>query len=237
MALKFKCRQCGEYIITKFLKVGEVAKCQNCGAENMIPGNALEKDQKTKNIIPTGAKPEMTEKTMGKIRPFGSVLILSIITLSIYFWVYLFKTLQEMKNAFTFHTHETNPDRVRPILIASLIVFILYVIISEAIGYPFADFAHPSKTTGFYAVLVIINVIDTVVSIAFLLFFVKLIELCQKKRRVVPSNKSFFWIVYTTGIVISFASIGITSLIHLNLVVYVVFLYLLTKEVNRIWEE
>ena len=48
MALKFKCVECGEYIITRFLKVGEVAKCQNCGAETTVPEDAIETDEKPK---------------------------------------------------------------------------------------------------------------------------------------------------------------------------------------------
>ena len=50
LALKFKCRECDEYIITKFLKAGEVAKCRNCGAENAVPENTLETDEEP-NIV------------------------------------------------------------------------------------------------------------------------------------------------------------------------------------------
>ena len=39
MAVKFKCEHCNEIIITKFLKVGELAECKNCGEKNMVPKN------------------------------------------------------------------------------------------------------------------------------------------------------------------------------------------------------
>lgn len=237
MTLKFKCEKCGEYITTKFLKVGEVAKCRNCGAEVVVPENAPKADEEPKDIIPAGTKPKMVEKTNGKVRPFETVLGLSIITLSIYLWVYFFKTLREMKNAFTFHAQETNPDKVRPILIAYLTVTILVALIQEAIGWPFGTFAHPSKTTGFYAVLVITNLIDAALFVAFFSSFVKLIEVCQKKGGMVPLNKSIFWTLIAISIVISFASIGITPLIYLDLLVFVVFLYLIVMQVNRIWTE
>ncbi len=45
MALKFKCKNCDVDIITKFLKVGEAAKCKSCGAENVVPETAAETDQ------------------------------------------------------------------------------------------------------------------------------------------------------------------------------------------------
>ena len=40
MALKFNCQHCNELIISKFLKVGEIAKCKKCGEKNTIPENA-----------------------------------------------------------------------------------------------------------------------------------------------------------------------------------------------------
>ena len=45
MALKFQCHTCRNYIIVKYLKVGEIAKCKACGAENIVPNNALEQDE------------------------------------------------------------------------------------------------------------------------------------------------------------------------------------------------
>jgi DNA-directed RNA polymerase subunit RPC12/RpoP len=237
MALEFKCQECGEHIITKFLKAGEVAKCRNCGAENVVPENALETDQEPKDIIPTGIKLEMVKKTKGEVRPVESVIGLSIITLSIYFWVYLFKTLREMKNSFTFDAQEISPDRVKPILIVYLLVSLLVAIILEVIGWPFGTFAHPSKTTGFYAVLVITNLISAALFVAFFSSFAKLIEACQKKVGMLPFNKSIFWMLIAISIVLNFASIGITPLIYLDLLVFVVFLYLIVMQVNRIWTE
>ena len=40
MALQFNCQHCNELIISKFLKVGEIAKCKKCGGKNTIPENA-----------------------------------------------------------------------------------------------------------------------------------------------------------------------------------------------------
>ena len=40
MALKFKCNHCDTEIISKFLKVGEEAKCKPCGKVSTIPEDA-----------------------------------------------------------------------------------------------------------------------------------------------------------------------------------------------------
>jgi len=40
MALKFKCNHCNTEIISKFLKVGEEAKCNSCGNVTTIPEDA-----------------------------------------------------------------------------------------------------------------------------------------------------------------------------------------------------
>jgi len=42
MALKFKCANCGKEIVVKFLGKGEMAKCRSCGAETVVPEQAVE---------------------------------------------------------------------------------------------------------------------------------------------------------------------------------------------------
>ena len=40
MALKFNCQHCNELLISKFLKIGEMAECKKCGEKNTIPKSA-----------------------------------------------------------------------------------------------------------------------------------------------------------------------------------------------------
>jgi hypothetical protein len=40
MVLQFNCQHCNELIISKFLKVGEMAECKKCGEKNTIPKSA-----------------------------------------------------------------------------------------------------------------------------------------------------------------------------------------------------
>ena len=52
MALKFQCKSCGKDIAVKFLKIGETAKCKNCGASNSVPESAEEiSDEAAESII------------------------------------------------------------------------------------------------------------------------------------------------------------------------------------------
>lgn len=241
MALKFKCERCGEYIITKFFKVGEVAKCRICGAENRVPENATETGEEPKYTAPTDAEPEAVTGVKEKVRSVGEVLGLSIVTFSIYFWVYLFKTLREMRNAFTFDAQEINPDKIRPILIVYLIVSILVAFIDEVFVWPLGARGYTSMTAGLYAWLVVSTFSSTAIFIAFWLSFVKLIEVCQKKGGVVSLNKSIFWALIVINGLMYLVFIGTTSLLSLVLIVYLVvsllLLYLTVKQVNRIWEE
>ena len=40
MALQFNCQHCNELVVSKFLKVGEIAECKKCGEKNIIPEHA-----------------------------------------------------------------------------------------------------------------------------------------------------------------------------------------------------
>ena len=80
MALKFRCSDCDEDIITKFLKVGEIAKCRSCGAENLVSETAVETDQKPDYlgqslIIPPGAKASLqAENEQARTKRNGGVV-------------------------------------------------------------------------------------------------------------------------------------------------------------------
>ena len=89
MALKFVCEGCGQYIITKFLKEGEVARCRNCGARTRVPKNAISTDEDPTFKTPVHSEANAVKKVDGRIRPFGKVLILIFITLGIYMGIFI----------------------------------------------------------------------------------------------------------------------------------------------------
>lgn len=45
MGFKFKCEKCGEEIVVKFLKKGEIAKCRFCGAESVVSEDAIKTEE------------------------------------------------------------------------------------------------------------------------------------------------------------------------------------------------
>ena len=46
MPLEFRCEKCNHTIIIQYLKPGEKAICRKCGAENIIPPDAVKTDKK-----------------------------------------------------------------------------------------------------------------------------------------------------------------------------------------------
>ena len=57
MGLKFLCKTCGEDIVVRFLKVGEAAKCKNCGASNPVPASAESIDDETATAYQSQKRP------------------------------------------------------------------------------------------------------------------------------------------------------------------------------------
>lgn len=47
MALKFKCPNCNEKIVTKFLKAGDTVECKKCGAELTVPVHTTQTDEES----------------------------------------------------------------------------------------------------------------------------------------------------------------------------------------------
>jgi DNA-directed RNA polymerase subunit RPC12/RpoP len=65
MPLKFKCAKCEKEIVVKFLKKGEIAKCRFCGAEVIVPEDAIDTEEEvTYTHIPIGK-----EQLQGKEEP------------------------------------------------------------------------------------------------------------------------------------------------------------------------
>lgn len=168
------------------------------------------------------------------VRSFGRIIWLSIITFGIYYWIYLFKTLSEMENAFTFDSQEIAPRKVRVLLIMYLVIPVTSaIIILSCVG--FKNLATPYCVP--LAWEIVSNLVHMLLRVAFWVPFVKLIELYQTKREIIPLNKEIIWILLTVMVALPFASIiGTKALALLNLPISLVFFYLIVKQINRIWK-
>jgi hypothetical protein len=86
MALKFQCKNCGEDIVVRFLKVGEAAECRNCGASNSVPESAESIDDEAAELMIKASISESAEsindgptKSLPIARALRIIGILSII--------------------------------------------------------------------------------------------------------------------------------------------------------------
>ena len=71
MALQFNCQHCNELIISKFLKVGELAECKKCGEKNTIPKSAeviseseIKSEHTISDAFDDGSKKQSNSKTI-----------------------------------------------------------------------------------------------------------------------------------------------------------------------------
>lgn len=60
MSLQFKCPHCHYWIITRYLKVGEVARCRHCGNQIEVPVTAMETDRLPDYLIHTSEQARKT---------------------------------------------------------------------------------------------------------------------------------------------------------------------------------
>ena len=197
-------------------------------------------EKKNLNLLKRGGDIKMEIER--NIRSFGKIIGLSIITLGIYFWVYLFKTLSEMEKAFTFTSQELALRKVRVFLIVYLITSIILAIVGIGFRNCLENVCCLEISSGWK---IISNIILAILSIVFWVSFVKLIEVCQIKREITPLSKEIIWILLTVIVVLPFASIigtntgtniGTKVLSLLNISVSLVFLYMIVKQINRIWK-
>jgi uncharacterized RDD family membrane protein YckC len=63
MPLKFTCTNCGQPIVVKFLKPGEVAQCRHCGAHVTVPSSAEGTEEQP--VYRSDKPPQTTEAAPG----------------------------------------------------------------------------------------------------------------------------------------------------------------------------
>lgn len=255
LALRYRCNNCGADIITQYLKVGEVAKCRMCGAENAVPETAKETTERPFYNLPAISKPAAPEPRRGIVRPVWKALIFMLLSFSIYYWIYLFKTIREMRDNFEFGANEKNPEKVRSILAFYLMVAIILFIVNIAVS-PSMDFQFPVKRTITY---IIWSILSTVISMTmFMVFwfsFIDLVYSCQSKMKISPLDKSHYWILVSAYAVLSLliclstAAVGfhevLTSLVvaimgplsFLGLLVILILFCLVVDQVNKLWRD
>jgi hypothetical protein len=95
MYLKFRCGKCDQEMVVQFLKPGEVAKCKACGADNVVPADAIATNgapPKAKVVRPAGQQPEVARAPVIPVI-LASEGLGSVVT--ILFWVSVVVSLVE----------------------------------------------------------------------------------------------------------------------------------------------
>ncbi|MBI1925718.1 RDD family protein [Candidatus Poribacteria bacterium] len=64
MALKFRCKNCGEDVVVRFLKAGEAAECKNCGVSNSVPESAESVDDAAAVLYQSRGRHSTTEDSI-----------------------------------------------------------------------------------------------------------------------------------------------------------------------------
>lgn len=238
MALKFKCVECSGFVVTRFLKIGETAKCRYCGAEVTVPESATETNEEpiyTTTVSGKPVAPEAVAKTDGPVRPLWKVLGLTVITLGIYLWVYLFRTVRELQRAFNFDAQEKTPETVRSALIAYLLITIIGGLVRVGFAVSMGLRGSVYNPNDSHTWLVFSTIIGVIVYAWFWSLFVSLVAKCQVKRGIQALNKSTFWVLILIIVVLSFATIGIVSLAYIGMAMSFVLFFWTVYQVNRIW--
>ena len=154
----------------------------------------------------------------------------------VYIWVYLFKTINELQNAFVFNTGEENPEKTKSRLINLLIISITLDIITIIIAIlavlqVLAPSVHAKNIW-----MVVSIIIELTFFIKFWSSFVKLISVSQLKAGIIPLNTTFFLLEVLTLIMFSLAIFFYVFKVYPFFIVYSILLLFTVNEVNRIWK-
>jgi DNA-directed RNA polymerase subunit M/transcription elongation factor TFIIS len=69
MAFEFRCENCGNKIVAKYLRKGEIAVCQSCGTRNRVPDSAEDVSEPRTAVEPKVSEPTGEEKYLLEIKP------------------------------------------------------------------------------------------------------------------------------------------------------------------------
>jgi len=173
---------------------------------------------------------EPTQATGGRERGFWPVVLLSIITLTVYWWVHLFKRIREMEatSADVELSQQTKDAKAHLLLLLIISVFVTSVngILTDAGGVVSRN-----------------AIIASIVSLIFWVQCIRVLRGTQQMSQVAPRGVSAMWALLTVSIALQIAG----SLLYvwrplscaLALVsagvVFLVFFYFVNRETNRLW--
>lgn len=173
----------------------------------------------------------------GKIRSFGSVVGLSIITFGIYIFYWLYINLKEIEESFTFDENETTIKTAKNLFVFFIIFTVLNIIISLSTANPRSSELNP--------IAILFSLISVGIALTFFYYFTATVALRQAKARLINFDISSIYGFYVFGITLTLISgfivggdIAIGVILSLiGLILIIVYYYKILKQINKIWLE
>ena len=184
-----------------------------------------------------------------KTASFWKVFLLSIITLSIYLWIYLFRCVRQIESAFGFNQNEFQPQSARSALIFALCLDILSAVATMMlwVSYSASPEGRYAMQTGNVASLpnwlstaqIITNIMFTGAWVLKWSFFFTLIKRVRPKAGIALPMGNAAWILiaaYAAGLVFSLLIPPVAILCSLTMVgMAIAMIALAVHEMNKLW--
>ncbi|MFH1673113.1 MAG: DUF4234 domain-containing protein [Pseudomonadota bacterium] len=165
----------------------------------------------------------------GKVRSFGTFLGLSIITLGIYYFYWLYINLQEIKEAFTKDKNKRGIATVQKIFFAYLATSIVVMFVAYTVGLSQPGAPNP--------VIIPFLLLSTVVGAVFFYFYTTAIASAQSECQLTYFKVSNIYKYCIIGLITAFIGNFIPFLGLLGAIFMFVYIYRIQQEINRIWIE
>lgn len=212
-----KCPFCAEEINAAALK------CKHCGSMLGSP----DRGQKPESSVfqTPGAYVEK-----GKVRGPWKVLGLALITFGVYYFYWLYVNVKEIRRAFLADEEGSVADSAMSffyaLITASIITFVVTIVVfalnRSAISH------HPP-------LIIFVSLVCEGLSCVFFYYFTKTIVEGQKRANLTPLHFQAMFGLILVAMVLSFLSNFISVMSFIGAVVSMVYIYMIQKEINRIW--
>ncbi len=189
-----------------------------------------------------------------RTRRFWVLLLLSILTLGIYYFLWLYLNLREIRSAFPLSGGERTVAIARVLLVVKILFVLGTMIISLALVAGTVGAGTPPERMEIPPGLLLLTLLDFLLSVVFYYYFTASISLTQQKAgleavsvgRIYPFMIVYLTIDFATGAYVILSGHAPSALRPLaflavlgsvGLVALVVYLYNCQLEINRIWRE
>lgn len=165
----------------------------------------------------------------GKVRSFGTFLGLSIITLGIYYFYWLYINLKEIKEALTSDKNKSGIATVQKLFVAYLIISLVVMFVTISLSASQPGRVHP--------VSILLLLLGATMGMVFIYFYTTAIASAQSEFQLTYFKVFDIYRYYLIGIITSFLGNFIPFLGLLGSILMFVYIYKIQQQINRLWIE